>query len=288
MAEFETTTWSKVETQLSPLDLIYFRGTDQISEFIMIIQDLTTGADDWSHAGLVVNRQLLPEVEYLVEGKWYVWESVLSSDFVPGTDGILDVETGRGYFGSQIRDLEQVVTAYSASLGHVGWGPLKDNPWKQIDQHPSLIRQFEYIHRTYCYTPFNANPFNCFAAAFPCLRPVRNYFTNDMYQVVQQDIRDQLDSETKSTITCLSCIPQPTPRDVARLKHKMDNRTTDVINKPDVRLFCSEMIALFFILIRLYPEDTDYRNVVPVDFYSGTDIDGLPAMTSVPLEFIPE
>src|SRR3990167_435809 len=190
MASFQTASWSDIQTKLQPFDIIYFRGNDPVSELIMYIEDITTGENDWSHVGFVINREVLPHVEFLEYGKWYVWESVLSSSFIPGTDGVTDIKTGRGYFGTQIRDLQNVIKAYVNSTGRIGWGSLKNNPWLEEPQRPRLRARFEQIHRDYCYTPFNANPFNCFAAAFPCLRPVRNFFTNDLYQEMALSIKN--------------------------------------------------------------------------------------------------
>src|SRR3990167_5472285 len=88
--------------KISPLDLIYFKGAEIVSELIMTISKLTTGEGGYSHVGLVVNRDLLPSVEELEPGRWYIWEAILSSSYIYGTDGILDIETEKDSSGHKL------------------------------------------------------------------------------------------------------------------------------------------------------------------------------------------
>lgn len=198
--------------KISPLDLIYFRGTEIVSDLIMKVSKLTTGEGGYSHVGLVVNRDLLPSVEALEPGRWYVWEAILSSSYIYGTDGILDIETSKGFFGSQIRDLEDVILAHTAGGGDTGgvrtaalagdgpsssisWGELKDNPWNRGRAEQSRLRRIFYkIHQTYYHTPFDASPISCFGAPFKCLRPVRNLSDRLLYNVDYVSyINDEID-----------------------------------------------------------------------------------------------
>src|SRR3990167_6403444 len=216
--------------KISPLDLIYFKGAEIVSELIMTISKLTTGEGGYSHVGLVVNRDLLPSVEELEPGRWYIWEAILSSSYIYGTDGILDIETGKGFFGSQIRDLEDVILAHtagdalSADVGgavgagagegvgggrmfskKIAWGELKNNPWNQGKAAQNRLRRIFYkLHKTYYHTPYDANPVSCFGAPFKCLRPVRNLSDRLLYNVDYVSYIDneiaELDSMSKTDL----------------------------------------------------------------------------------------
>lgn len=305
-------------SHLSPLDIIYFKGTDFVSNTIMKIEEFTTGESDWSHVGLVVNRDLLPGVEAMSPDRWYIWESVLSSGFFKGTDGVLDISTGKGFFGTQIRDLEDVVEAYTANCGKVGWGKLINNPWHISERSKRRLRQkFNKIHQKYCYVNFDVNPLSCFGAAFPLFRRPRDIIDRIVYRVdydkyLEEEIENinlgltdpsELDpsgtetidySRVKGTVRSIRStnIPEGTPADLVKIIKRAKKKGINVrsaindVEKPKMALICSEMIALFFRFIGLIEQDP--RNVMPVDFYSNNDDEGLKAVTYIPIEIIPE
>lgn len=188
---------------IQELDLIFFRGKDFISTAILEVEKITTGENQWSHVGLVVSKKLLPLVEQLKPGRLYIWESVLSSNFIMGTDGILDVETSKGFFGSQLRDLKDVVRAYNENCGKVGLSRLINNPWKDEHQRPRIISLFSKLHKDYCHAPFDVNPLGCLGSAFRCLRPGRNFldvlvFQENYEQILADKIEEYNDVQILS------------------------------------------------------------------------------------------
>ncbi len=60
------------EADVRPLDLILFRGVDPVSRAIQFVQNRKIGRGDYSHAGVVVTREVL-DLQCLEPGKIYVW-----------------------------------------------------------------------------------------------------------------------------------------------------------------------------------------------------------------------
>ncbi len=245
--------------RFNPLDLIFFRGTDYISDTIRVLEKATTGLNDFSHVGMLVNTEIRPSVKQLQKERWYVWESTMSE-----TEGIManyadnqpNMETGTGKFGVQIRDLEHVVSTYTGKGGRVAWASLYNNPWHRTTFLPKerkkLIKNIRSLHREVGDRSYNANFLTLLAVIIPCLRDPRDEF-------------EEILTEGHSVLVSWGI-------------HKA--KKNDI--GPAGWLFCSELVALIYQKIGLIPPDKDPRNVLPVDFL-GVDVDGIPRLVDLPL-----
>lgn len=397
--KLEPKLYEEVQTSFNPLDLIFFRGQDIVSAAICTLQELSTGEGYWSHVGILVNNEILPEVEELLPDRWYVWESTMSGDLPIGTDGVLDIETNKGFFGVQLRDLEYVVRNYSQNCGMVGWSKLRRNPWQNPHNRSIIKKQMKKLYYKYHHTKYNYNPIALASSVIPflrCLRPgmqdfnvyddilsiepkepketpeFRNrastlildnkgkmaldditdeisddlYYSDDdddpivyrnpTFSITRSNLRSLIidntekyskDAKRASFINALENIIARAPEvidvngnkipllykkseseekpsrettinrkiremdeDYDRLsqdspKFRQVGEINDNINryKYDGKLFCSEMVAKFFIILGIIDPKYDHRNVIPADLYSGCDAEGMPAICKRPI-----
>lgn len=151
--------WSELQLRIQPLDIIFFRGTDFVSGFISYLERIQTGSGDYTHVGLVINSESCPFIKELEKGKWYIWESVLSTSEAP------DLITQKPRLGVQIRDLELVAHKYS---GTVSWGRLLNNPW--LFSQEKVIRKLKKVYCQVGQSRYNCSPINLSRAVFPKLR----------------------------------------------------------------------------------------------------------------------
>ena len=169
--------YSSNKNIIFPLDIILFRGTDGVSDLIRVVEQDVRGCGDFSHAGIIVTRELLPNLTKLEAKKLYVMESTMSYPLPLVSDGPPNILTGKGYFGVQIRDFEEVLTSYTKAKGAlVAWVRLPNSPWdtqKRVD--PEIVEK-------YLFRPYKENIFSILGSVFPCFRPARN--TLDEIEVV--------------------------------------------------------------------------------------------------------
>lgn len=141
--------YSNLKGDMRSLDLLMFRGDDIISDTIAEIQQ----QDQFTHAGLVINSDLLPELG-LKPNHLYVFESTYSHD-VPGIQtGPPDCVTGNKFFGVQLRDFEKLCHMYIHNdKTKIAWFPLKfelkiqnfTSLFQRHHQRPFLGKEFEHI-----------------------------------------------------------------------------------------------------------------------------------------------
>lgn len=130
-----------IKSNIKPLDLIVFRGSEFVSDAISLFQKITLGEGKWTHVGLVVTTDIIP-IKNGIPGKLYIWESTMSGKLLG--DGANNVETNAATFGVQIRDLEDVVDNYDNDAdSKIGWCKLKNNPLDKKDGESEL----EYLLR---------------------------------------------------------------------------------------------------------------------------------------------
>lgn len=237
-------TYSEIINHIRPLDLLAFRGSDFVSNFISTVQDKVLGSGEFTHVGLVVTKELLPSVPQLKPGLYYVWESTMSSEY-PGS-GLMspDVVTGKGKFGVQIRCFKDVVKTYTSAKGStVAVCRLKNNPWASqsynriyetnihlYDRRENIINQMEQIHEDYGDRSYELSCCQLLASLFSCLRPFRDNFQ-------QITVKDQ-----KVIINY-------------RADDENDNEW----------FFCSELVGLIYKKIGVLPSSIDARNITPMD-----------------------
>lgn len=117
--------FSEIKDQLKPFDIIVFRGTEFVSDTISLFEKLFLGNGDWTHVGIVITSDFV-KFKNSVPNKLYIWESTMSG---PLSDGVDNIETGKGDFGVQIRNLEKVIDKFDKNTNSkIGWCQLINNP----------------------------------------------------------------------------------------------------------------------------------------------------------------
>lgn len=102
-------------TNIRPLDLLLFRGSDAFSDVIRSVEKTLGYSGSFSHAGIIVTRELLPWLTKLENDRLYIWESTCSWPYF--TDGNPDVVSGKSKLGVQIRDFKKVKKVYLKNKG---------------------------------------------------------------------------------------------------------------------------------------------------------------------------
>lgn len=169
----ETPEKSLREVDVQPLDLLLFKGIDPVSHAIQFVEHKKKGRGDFSHAGVVVTRDVL-DLPFLEPGRVYVWESTMSapsgfwSNF---SDRVADAE-GRDEvrFGVQLRDLELVVPAYEEGGGKVAWTAFRGERPAPEHVRPKL----QGLYEEYGHAPYTANLLEVFGVVYPHVRSVRD------------------------------------------------------------------------------------------------------------------
>lgn len=326
METMTTVNYSAIKERFQPLDLILFRGTDIVSDTICIVSKLTTKEGDFSHCGLLVNKELLPTVPQLKANTWYVWESTFSA--VGGLlghfgDGVPNIETGKGRLGVQIRDFEAVVKGYTGGKrepeglptlsrdgpseaggpkekatggGKVAWAPLLRNPWlieNDARSHKKIAEKVSAIHKIVGNRDYDVNCCGLLAAVIPCLREPRDVFNEIMTSrgpvlVSWDEVLTDTDRERIDKIYEEERVPRELESSDV-VPQNIGARLALEINNNNISgwLFCSELVALVYQCLKLIPDTFDPQDVIPVDFL-GTDADGLPAMVGTPIYVIPD
>jgi hypothetical protein len=156
-----------IKLDLKPLDLLVFRGTGIIADFIGAAQEYKLGNGDISHVGLVVTSEILPyyikknKKYYLNKNKRYVFESIGS--------------------GVVLRDLEKVIRKYIKNDdSHVGWCVMKF-------EYNITHEKFKPIFEKYYGRKYDLSFLNLAGALYPILRGMRNIknkITNFIYHTL--------------------------------------------------------------------------------------------------------
>lgn len=239
----EKKSYSEIKDQIQPLDLLLFRGKGKPSEFIQWLQETTLGNGFFSHCGMVVTHELMPWLKYLEPDTLYVWESTMSIPIGDFVDGVVDVETGKGKFGVQIRSLEDVVKAYTdvEEESYVAWTPLKTSPWTNMDRK-SLQKTMKKLHKQIGTKTYELNFLELLASIIPCLRRLRNK---------AEWIEDKAHHALRSW-------------------NLVDSEDEDT----DMFYFCSELVARIYQSVGVIDATLNPSDVLPMDFL-GYDKDGM-------------
>ena len=139
---------------------------------------LWTGNDDVSHVGILMKGEFLPEHPSIDPDTWYVLETTASGRIAGcyNASPVVDVVTGRGRLGTQVRPLLPVVETYE---GSVYLGPLNDNPTVQKEKESDedyakrmqelKDRMKEPLNRL-LELRYNVSVWDCFYALCSCCR----------------------------------------------------------------------------------------------------------------------
>lgn len=196
-----TRSWKEVMHEMRPLDVLLFRGSDAISDLIATAErEAGDNGGEFSHAGIVVTHELLPEVPGLLPGKVYVAESTCSFTFggVMG-DQPPDVVTGRGAWGVQIRDLSELVPSYlgtNPSEAAIAWCPLTTNPWEVEADRSGLAEKAMKMAYEFAGAPYDASLLDLLSTIIPWLRPARQVWKKvegvEHFVLTNLGIRDKM------------------------------------------------------------------------------------------------
>ena len=203
--------FSNIKNEIRPLDIILFRGGELVSDAISFIEDVFVGKGDWTHVGLVITTDIVP-IKNGKPNQLYVWESTMSGDMGDGTN---NVETGDGFFGVQIRDLEKVVDTYDNSADtKIAWCRLINNPLLQketesdedyknrIDNLKEKLFEFYEKHNN---TRYDYNCLNLLSAICDNMPKCKNkvFFCSELVTAIYQIlglIPKEIDPETMSPV----------------------------------------------------------------------------------------
>lgn len=265
-------TYKALEPRFSSLDLLFFRGPGIPSKVIQYAQEIILGDGTFSHCGLLISKDVFPNLSFLEDGEWYVWESTMfqrtgvsDSMSIPipyvQTDDVVNEETKKGKLGVQIRKLRDVVNKYTSCEMYendalIAWGPLKTELKENLSQ--------EFIQEK----------------------------LNEVYQLTKDLYYE------KDMIELSMSIFTPIRKLIAALKRLLKCRTHRCSSSSkssslldttvDDSYFCSELVAYVYQLIGILPEDLKPETVVPMDFL-GYEQDGIvPNCTEhLPIQILP-
>lgn len=161
-----------INTKLSPLDIVFFRGRGEpVSNLISWFEREIVGNGDWTHVGLLINSEVCNLG--LEKGRWYVFESTMSRF----TD-IPDEISHKGKFGVQIRDFEKLIDKY---IGGMAIGKLINNPYEQdltSIGKKRFRKKFTKILKSYLSIGYDDNLISLLSVPIKCCRPIRDTFIN--------------------------------------------------------------------------------------------------------------
>jgi len=159
--------YDQIKNQLNDLDLFFFAGNSFLSKTIEFFEYLSTKNGQWSHVGIVVSTNSIPDIQNAIPGEWYILEATLSTNLMNSQDfSIEDIESNKYVFGVQIRPLRDVLNAYQTN-GRMGWGKLNDNPFIRLpsDSDVSYNRRIKKLrnklkkmHDKYYHREYEINP----------------------------------------------------------------------------------------------------------------------------------
>lgn len=213
------------KTKIQPFDLIFFKGADLISDLICFVEkkmlkgepvglmdsssqtssprssngrecssqsgsprytnDFTIKNNTFSHVGMVVTSDIL-NLPGLVPGRLYIWESTMSGYM--SVEGVPNI-SGTSFFGSQLRDLDALVSAYDyPDDTAIGIGHIKKEIFdigsdiNTTDIHGCDIRtRFTNIFNKYNMKEYDTNPIVIGGSICKCLRPLRDTVFKSAY-----------------------------------------------------------------------------------------------------------
>lgn len=232
--------YEEMEKEIRPLDLIFFSGTEFVSQWIRDMSEFTRHSGDWSHVGIVVNKKIMPNLNVTdSDDTLFVWESTISSIYnVISVNHTLDAESGKPFFGVQVRRLNDVIIGdLKTKSSVVGWSKLIDNPIdrNQGESDSNYSTRFAQLqsnmmdlHKKYYRRPYQMNLFKLCMAMFPIFK-------------------------SDTSLCCAS----------------FGNNW----------IFCSQLVALVYKKLQIFPEELDASRVIPEDIDNpATALQKIPAV----------
>lgn len=106
-----------------PLDLVFIAGDTLFSTLILEGSAYLRGNGEFSHCGIIVNRDLCPRIKTESD------DLLLMEVTVSTADHTKSIETGQSSIGGQVRSLRDVLMEYSEKGMRIALGRLKNNPY---------------------------------------------------------------------------------------------------------------------------------------------------------------
>jgi hypothetical protein len=173
------------EDDVVPLSVVLFQGDDIISKSILDVESVVDDKNSilkygvWSHCGVLVTSELLPNIPELKDIPIAIMEMTctgrIAGDMTP------DLQTDRGRFGLQLRDFSKVLKTYK---GKVAICKLTENPFfkksEESDEEfakrkQDLIANVELFYKQHRNTMYQLNFLRLLASAFPFMRWLRRF-----------------------------------------------------------------------------------------------------------------
>lgn len=166
-----------IRDQMKTLDMIAFRGTDFVSDFISALEDnhVEPGAGEFTHVGVIIRGDSFPVGSpYHCENCVYVFESTQGGNL---GDGVPDID-GNGRLGVQLRNMDRVAEMYDFHpQSKMAWLQMKEeirnNTIPTIDPMDVL-----YVFRKYNGLKYDLSVIDLFSAVFPWMRSIRQVLTS--------------------------------------------------------------------------------------------------------------
>lgn len=182
-----------------PLDIMFFKSNGSYAKAIKMVEIFKTyHQDTWTHVGLVINRQVMPNLK-VQDDALYLWESSVSGNYKDEVSQILDAESHQGIIGVQIRPLKEVVEGYLHEKCQVGWCKLLLNPIDKSEfeskehfetRYKELQRKLNLLHERSIGSLYQINPFRLLGTLWNWLSGVDNtmYFCSNFVVHVYEKI----------------------------------------------------------------------------------------------------
>jgi hypothetical protein len=215
---------------------------------------------------MVVTSDILPSYRgfQLVPGRIYVFESTFSYKIPKIIDASPNVVTGKGKFGVQLRDLEELMPTYlTSAVTKIAWCRLLNNPYLPREgetplslevRRKAMALQFRTLFHKYQGRSYQMSMVSLLGAMFPALRCLRT---------AQDAVYSALGKVLK--------------------KCGMSRSRTG----PAGWQFCSELVANIYQAYGIIPDSLNPEDVLPIDFF-GYDEDGMPPLVDRPLFIVQE
>lgn len=164
--------------QLVPLDLILIQGITPFSRLIEGGSELLRGNGQFSHCGLVINKDLCSDVNFQDEKTLLFMEVSVSIG-----EKAKNLETGRFSFGAQVRVLEDVLVEFLDSGAGIAVCHLKHNPYTEAKKSGD-VKKIDFIRKTmndiymayfiHDQSVYELNIFALLGTIFPSVRSIRD------------------------------------------------------------------------------------------------------------------
>jgi hypothetical protein len=172
---------SEFISKIRPFDLLVFKGSDGISNVIMMIQKFVTGVDGASHVEIAMSPRYCSKIKTpLSDDAMFSWTSTLSGSL---NDGVNNAETDFTFFGIQFRKLNELVFAYNDDpSANIGVCRLINNPIEKREDETDkqysarmddLKATMDKMYKKYNGRGYNFSPIALLAAVFPFIRSLR-------------------------------------------------------------------------------------------------------------------